>query len=80
MPRSFSRITPWCLGWLLGTGLQLQQATLLPMACYGGLALAALCTLAWLLLRREQANEAHAVRSALGWALLALIMVAFGLS
>ncbi|WP_310644081.1 DNA internalization-related competence protein ComEC/Rec2 [Limnohabitans sp.] len=74
MPRSFSRITPWCLGWLLGTGLQLQQAALLPMAFYGGLAFAALCALAWLLLRRVQANEAYAVRSALGWALLALIL------
>jgi len=37
-----SFITPWTLGWVAGTALQLQQAQLWAMAVYGGLGLVAL--------------------------------------
>ena len=37
-----SFITPWALGWVAGTALQLQQAQLWAMAVYGGLGLVAM--------------------------------------
>ncbi len=86
MHRSLSRVTPWCLGWLAGTGLQLQEATLWPVWAYAGLGAAAMCGLVWgLALRQpifssawtEGSSTSHAWRGvghAVSWALLALTM------
>ena len=49
-----SFITPWALGWLAGTALQLQQAQLWPLAVYIGLGIGALCVWAWVLARRDR--------------------------
>jgi len=46
----FSVITPWALGWIVGTALQLQQEQLWPGEGYGGLGAAALA-MAWAVVR-----------------------------
>jgi len=70
MHLSLSRITPGCLGWLAGTGLQLQQASLWPAGAYVGLGLAALCVgWGWSAARAWQ-GLGHVI----GWALLALTL------
>lgn len=86
MHRSLSRVTPWCLGWLVGTGLQLQEATLLPVWAYVVLGVAAMCGLVWGLALRQPifssawtqgSSTSHAWRGvghAVSWALLALTL------
>jgi competence protein ComEC len=86
MHRSLSRVTPWCLGWLAGTGLQLQEATLWPVWAYIGLGAAAMCGLVWGLTFRQPAfsnlgthrSSAASVgrdaSHAANWALLALTL------
>jgi competence protein ComEC len=86
MHRSLSRVTPWCLGWLAGTGLQLQEAVLWPVGVYAALGAAAMCGLLWRLAFRppvfshEGAHRSPAVRAwreashAVSWALLALVL------
>ena len=50
----FSVITPWALGWIVGTALQLQQEQLWPGEWYGGLGAAALA-MAWAVVRFKRA-------------------------
>ena len=70
MHLSLSRITPGCLGWLAGTALQLQQASLWPVWVYAGLGLGALCAgWGW-----SAARACHGLGHTIGWALLALTL------
>ena len=67
------RVLAWTLAWLLGVGLQLQQATLQPGGLQAGLVGAGGLLLAALVLRR---GLRRAWVTALG--ALALVAIAFG--